>query len=234
MKAPAHIYTVKDVLSLPHYRHYSFDLWLTLIRSHARFKTARSIYFQQHLNPHLKPLEEVQSIFRRVDLMCNAINEKTGGNIRAEEMYLMVLHDLYEGKDFCSVDINALYQTIEKMILEYVPQIYSPETIDSLLLLKSRGAKINLLSNTGFIKGITLRKVLKATGMEGIFDFELYSDETGCSKPNQQIFGLVLEQAKLHHEHIEKSDILHIGDNALADVQGAQTFGFNTFHVHSS
>lgn len=225
--------TVKDIIKLDQYKHYSFDLWLTLIRSHPEFKYERSVYFQQQFNPLNKSLEEIQHIFRRVDLMCNAINEKTGGNIRAEEMYLMVLHDIYEGNNFCDIDITTLYQIIEEMIMHYLPQLYTSDTIESLQLLKSRGAKINLLSNTGFIKGCTLRKILRAVGVEGVFDFELYSDETGYSKPNQKMFELVLEHAKTHHSQIEKSEILHIGDNILADIQGAQTFGFSAFHVHS-
>ncbi|MNS29755.1 dUMP phosphatase [compost metagenome] len=224
--------TVKDVTTLALYKHYSFDLWLTLIKSHPEFKHKRSVYFQQQFNPLNKSLEEVQHIFRRVDLMCNAINEKTGGNIRAEEMYLMVLHDLYEGNTFFDVDMDALYQTVEEMIMHNLPQLYATDTIEALQLLKSRGSKINLLSNTGFIKGVTLRKILAAIGMDGIFDFELYSDETGCSKPNPQMFEQVFTQAQIYHDKIDKPEILHIGDNVLADIQGAKTFGFNTFHVH--
>ncbi|RYD21052.1 MAG: HAD family hydrolase, partial [Spirochaetia bacterium] len=69
------------------YKHYSFDLWMTLIRSNPAFKLERTRFFYQHFNCKEKTLEEVGLVFRQIDVMCNAINEKTGGNIHAEEMY---------------------------------------------------------------------------------------------------------------------------------------------------
>ena len=60
------------------YKHYSFDLWLTLIKSNPRFKQERTSYFYEKFNTKNKSIEEVALIFRQVDLMVNAINEKTG------------------------------------------------------------------------------------------------------------------------------------------------------------
>lgn len=225
---------IADLKDAQPYRHYSFDLWLTLIRSHPEFKQQRSLYFQQVYNPLGKPLEEVQRVFRKVDLMCNAINEKTGGNIDAEEMYLMVLHELIESNDYRQIDLEQLYDTVESMIFQYMPLVYSEHTIASLQFLKSRGAGLNLLSNTGFIKGRTLRKVLSATGLGDLFDFELYSDETGFSKPKQEMFALVWKQAQEQHASLQKEDILHIGDNVHADIGGAERFGFKAFLVHAT
>lgn len=65
------------------YRHYSFDLWLTLIRSNPAFKQKRTEYFHQNFNYSHKSIDEVALAFRQIDIMCNTINEKTGKNIDA-------------------------------------------------------------------------------------------------------------------------------------------------------
>src|SRR5690242_9186347 len=92
------------------YQHFSFDLWLTLIRSNPAFKDKRAEYFHQHFNYSNMPLEGVKHTFRQVDIMCNLINEKTGKNIDADEMYLMVLSTMNDGdKAVWNIDIEKLY-----------------------------------------------------------------------------------------------------------------------------
>ncbi|MNS84468.1 dUMP phosphatase [compost metagenome] len=164
--------------------------------------------------------------------MCNAINEKTGKNIEAEEMYLMVLYELDPKTDFCKLDLVQLYDAVEAMVLKYPPQLYATHTIDVLQQLKVSGATLNVLSNTAFIKGCTLRKVFNKIGLNDLFDFHLFSDETGVSKPNPNMFTLMHQQARAYHPNILPEDILHIGDNPRADIAGARAQGFQTFLVH--
>ena len=76
---------------MQYYRHYSFDLWLTLIKSNPAFKTERTRIFFEDYNIAGKSIEEVAAAFRRVDLLGNAINERTGKNIDSDELYLMVI-----------------------------------------------------------------------------------------------------------------------------------------------
>ena len=66
------------VKPMSRFRHYSFDLWLTLIKSNPAYKPERAGIFYRDYNSLNKSLEEIAAIFRQVDLMCNAINEKTG------------------------------------------------------------------------------------------------------------------------------------------------------------
>ena len=146
---------------MPYYQHYSFDLWLTLIKSDPAFKAERALYFHQHHNGLHKSEEEVASIFRQVDLMCNAVNEKSGNNIDADEMYLMVINFINDGKsDLDDVDMDLLAQDMEGLLFRYPPVLYSPVTFSSLQHLKlNSGGTFSLLSNTGYITGKTLRKV---------------------------------------------------------------------------
>jgi len=217
------------------FRHYSFDLWLTLIKSNPLFKQHRSRIFHQQYNALNKSLEEVEHIFRQVDIMCNNINETTGKNIDAEEMYLMVISQINDNKTgLQDVDINALYIQMETLLFEFLPLIYSDDTPEILAHIKENPVcTTNILSNTGFVKGVTLRKVLKQLNIAQYFDFQLYSDEAGLSKPNKAFFQVLLNQIAGLGQ-IELNQIIHIGDNLTADILGANSAGINSFQVNSN
>lgn len=222
---------------MPFYKHYSFDLWLTLIKSNPAFKTERTKYFHARFNSKKKTIEEVALVFRQVDLMVNAINEKTGKNIDADEMYLMVISIINDySTDFQDVDTEGLYLEMETLLLNNMPLLYSPESLIVLSELKASGlSTLNILSNTGFIKGKTLRKVLSNLKLSEMLDFQLYSDEVRLSKPNPEFFKLMLntiDQEK--HPEIGLHEIIHIGDNPVADVKGAKAMGINTLLINSN
>ncbi len=216
------------------HQHYSFDLWLTLIKSNPLFKKQRSKYFHQHFNFQQISLEEVEQKFRQVDVMCNAINERTGKNIDADEMYLMVISQINNNQiNLHDIDINQLYANMEALVFDYLPQVYDKDTINLLAQLKDRGATTNILSNTGFIKGVTLRKVLQQLELASYFDFQLYSDEAGMSKPNPAFFELMINQAQ-QLAPVQLQDITHVGDNPKADVEGALRAGINATLINSN
>ncbi len=224
-------------MDTPHYLHYSFDLWLTLIKSNPAFKPARSRYFHQHFNRQGKSLEEVIAAFRRIDLLGNSINECVGKNLEAEEMYLMVIHELNgESLPLREVDLPALNSAMEALVLEHHPILYSADVCDVLAQLQQRpGVTMNLLSNTGFIKGETLRKVLAKLLLDRFFCFQLYSDEVRLSKPAPAFFDMVVEGAeKYRGEVLQRQQILHIGDNAFTDLAGAQKAGMAALLIHSN
>jgi len=217
------------------YKHYSFDLWLTLIRSNPAFKQERAKIFHARYNPLKKSFAEVVTIFRNVDLMCNSINERTGKNIDADEMYLMVIsimNDYQPG--FPAVDTEALYLEMEALVFNYMPGIYCGNTAGLLGSLKE-SATVSLLSNTGFIRGVTLRKVLKALELDQYLDFQLYSDEVRLSKPNKAFFQLMLDQINQgQHRALELHEIVHVGDNPVADIYGANQLGIHSVLINSN
>lgn len=219
------------------YKHYSFDLWLTLIKSNPAFKTERTHYFHQNLNSKKKSMEEVGVIFRQVDLMVNAINEKTGKNVDADEMYLMVISIINDYDfNFGDVDLDELYQKMEILLLNHMPLIYCDSCLNVLSAIKSSGTTTtNILSNTGFIKGKTLRKVLNHLGIDTFIDFQLYSDEVRMSKPNAVFFQLMIDNIdRERHQELALQEIIHVGDNPVADIRGAQMMGINSMLIHSN
>ena len=216
------------------FEHYSFDLWLTLIKSNPLFKPARIEYFFENYNFSKKNTIEIKKIFRKVDLMCNLINEKVGKNVDAMEMYLMVLYIL-DSKDhgIDSIEIAKLYQNMEDLVLKNTPILLNQNIRPTLIKIRDQGATISLLSNTGFIKGTTLRKVLTKLKILDLFDFVIFSDEIDMSKPNNEIYKLLFDKVKLLKKpnSIKKDKIVHIGDNYTADYLGAKDFGFKAIFV---
>jgi putative hydrolase of the HAD superfamily len=220
------------------YQHYSFDLWLTLIKSNPYFKIERTKIFHRDFNPAGKSIDDVARAFRQVDLMCNAVNERTGKNIDADEMYLMVISMINDNQyPLADVDIDKLYTDMEKLLFYYLPVVYSPVTIEVLQHLKQKGdCSLSILSNTGFIKGETLRKVMVQLGLADFFNFQVYSDEEGMSKPNRALFNLMVQKVKACNKpkQISLADIIHIGDNPAADIAGANDAGLNSLLINSN
>lgn len=222
---------------MPVYKHYSFDLWLTLIKSNPNFKIERARYFHGKFNHTGKSLEEVTTIFRKVDLMVNSINEKTGKNIDAEEMYLMVISIINDySTDFSDIAVDQLYLDMELLLLNNMPEVYCSNSLNVLKRIRETGnSTTSLLSNTGFIKGQTLRKILDHLGISALLDFQLYSDEVRMSKPNPKFFQLMLDNIdRKKHQQIELHEVIHIGDNAIADLKGAECLGIKSLLINSN
>lgn len=212
-------------IDLKNFSHFSYDLWLTLIKSNPQFKSKRNLLFKDFFDVECS-IEKVTEVVRYYDVLCNNINENTGLNIDTYEIYYLILNALnVKANDIDTKQLNLFYRETELLFMEYKPQLVFPK-IDSLFEeIKAQGKTMNILSNTGFIKGYTLRKIIVDYGLEQYFSFQIYSDEVGFSKPNHKIFQLVYDQINSSNE-ITKKEVLHIGDNSIADYDGAIKFGF--------
>jgi putative hydrolase of the HAD superfamily len=163
------------------YKHYCFDLWQTLIKPDPAFKDDRNCFFYHNLNFGGKPIEEVALIFREVDLMCSAINEKTGKIIDAGQMYLMVIDLLNDHLyPLNRINLDSLVDEMDSILLRHPPLLSSTAMPQLLYQLREPGhVTMSILGNTGFIRGTTLRTVLKKLEISDFFDFQLYCDEIG-------------------------------------------------------
>jgi putative hydrolase of the HAD superfamily len=213
-------------INYKNYSHLSFDLWLTLIRSNPEFKKKRNLLFKDFFEIN-SSIERVNEVVRYYDVLCNSINEKTGLNLNTYEIYYLILNAL-------EVDLNVngterlgeFYNETEKLFLNYKPELIFPDIKLQFQKMTTEGKSINILSNTGFINGKTLRNILSFYELEDFISFQIYSDEVGYSKPNNEIFQLVFDQVNKTRE-TQKKEILHIGDNSIADYNGAVNFGFD-------
>lgn len=214
-------------IDIDSYEHFSFDLWLTLIKSNPDFKAKRDTLFKDFFSIE-KDTDEVRKVIRKYDVLFNRISEKTGNHIEREEVFLLMLDAL--GKDIETVDDNQLkqfFQQVDELFLNNRPVLLWENIEEILIKIKEKNKTASILSNTAFIHGDSLRKVLEHLGLADYFSFMIFSDEVKASKPNLRVFEIMF--AKINNfRTLEKKEILHIGDNKIADYEGANTFGVNS------
>ncbi|SEL55337.1 putative hydrolase of the HAD superfamily [Chitinophaga rupis] len=210
--------------------HFSFDLWLTLIRSNPAFKAKRNALFKSFFAIG-KPLEEVARVIRHHDILANKISEITGQHIHAERIYCQVLHELKVNvNELSRQEIVNFQAAADQLFMHYKPVLINSSIRSCFQAIKAAGKTISILSNTAFINGVILRKLLDHYELSALISFQLYSDETGFSKPAAGAFDLVFRHATAIRP-LNKTDILHIGDNPAADYQGAINYGFKAMLI---
>lgn len=208
------------------HKHFSFDLWLTLIKSNPNFKNRRDVLFKDYFEINDSQLN-VSNTIRKYDMLCNNISEKTGRHIYYHNIYYLILAELNKNIDEISIKkIDEFYILKEKLFFEYVPILIYPEISNILQQIKIKEKTASISSNTAFIQGATLRNIISYYSLSEYFSFQIYSDEIGVSKPNPLFFEEVYRNVKLR-QIVSKKDIVHIGDNKFADYYGAISYGFN-------
>ena len=217
-------------LEYSNYQHLSFDLWLTLIKSAPDFKKKRNVLFRDYFEVD-SAIEKVNEVVRYYDVLCNRINEKTGLNFNTFEIYFLILNALNVETDQIDIQkLNEFYMETEHLFMQFKPELIYPAIEVQFREIVEQGKTVSILSNTGFIKGFTLRKLLSYYNLHDYLSFQIYSDETGFSKPNDKMFQLVYDKINVT-KSIEKHEVLHLGDNMIADYNGAIRFGFKAMLI---
>lgn len=208
-------------------KHISFDLWLTLIKSHPQFKKKRAELIADKYNSKRLGLLQIEDFIRLLDKKIDKHNETTGGKVPAREMYYRILRETCkDGNNVLHEMAESLENESNKLFQLYQPELLNVNIIPILEWLKDKGYTINLSSNTGFIEADTLRIALDGIGLLPFFSFCIFSDEIKASKPSSVFFHEVYKKAGL-----AKEEMLHIGDNPLTDYKGAKDFGFEALLI---
>jgi HAD superfamily hydrolase (TIGR01662 family) len=93
-----------------------------------------------------------------------------------------------------------------------------PNARRTLLVLRSKGYRLGLISNTHWRFLPSVRKQF-----EELFDVITLSYEHGYVKPHSTIFVTTLERLR-----VKPNQSLHVGDDPIADVKGAKDVGMKT------
>jgi putative hydrolase of the HAD superfamily len=93
--------------------------------------------------------------------------------------------------------------------------------------LKGRGLKLGLVSNTMW-PGWMHRADMRRFGLDGYFDYLLFSGESGLWKPQPATFEHVLDQLD-----VTAAESVFIGDNPSVDVAPAQRVGMRGVWIES-
>ena len=169
-------------------------------------------------------------IVQHTDKVCDRLNELSGQKLATDLMYHRILQKL--GIESATIDhetLSMIKATVKKMFLNMPPLYLNESILPMLKSLKSEGYGLNIGSNTGFIESGTIVETLKNLNIAQYFDFCIFSDEIGASKPSFGFFEKVFESVA-----IEKKEILHIGDNLKADYEGALKYGFKAMLINNN
>jgi putative hydrolase of the HAD superfamily len=115
---------------------------------------------------------------------------------------------------------------LNQILLDLLPHQHHlmDDAFDTLEVLAARDYKMHIISN-GY-QDIQIKK-MKSGGIYHFFDQIITNDIAGARKPEKAIFDFALERA---NANIENS--IMIGDNLIADIEGARNAGLKTIYFN--
>ena len=115
---------------------------------------------------------------------------------------------------------------LNQMLLDLLPHQHHlmDDAFDTLEVLAKRGYTMHIISN-GY-QDIQIKK-MKSGGIHHFFDQIITNDIAGARKPQKAIFDFALYKA-----HADVSNSIMIGDNLIADIEGAKNAGLRTIYFN--
>lgn len=218
-------------------RHISFDAWNTLIIPNKEFARLRS---EEIAKAYGVSYEEGKLKYTETKRFLDTAAELTGFGTTVNNVWKLLNAQFKHSPVGCldEEDLIALQLRVQEIFRGNLPVVL-PEVVDALIEIKDRSITINILSNTNFIGGADLLEhVFDKQFGEEFFNFTLFSDEHQMAKPNPAFFHTAGSRAALHSSSrpknaalISSCNILHVGDNAITDVQGAEDAGWKSLFV---
>lgn len=194
------------------------DLWNTLIKGNPKFKKVKYDLLQSYF-----PLLNVDKAFiamKRAKVDFDTMVNSTGLMLSDEQMLRHTFHFIFPTLTFQSLEYKMFKEWYAEYLIlsvEHSPTLYDDDTYN---VLKEHSKHFNLClsSNTRFMGGKTLTKVLDKLDILPFFDRLLFSDELKVSKPNVAMF---------------KGNKYHVGDNYYTDFLYPQEHGVSTVWIHN-
>lgn len=176
----------------------------------------------------LKDIFDREGVRKKYDLLFEdfhrqyfTINENLWAKIRDGEIDKEYLrkHRFYDSFLFFGIDDMELSMKFEDNFLDEIINYNElvPGAYELLEYLSEKDYDLHILSN-GF-KEVTSRKA-ELSGIKGYFKTILSADEIQIRKPNPEIYEYALNNAGA-----VKNESIMIGDDWVADVEGALSFG---------
>ena len=110
--------------------------------------------------------------------------------------------------------------------MQRVPPAVDPSAFAALTALCAQGYRLAIISNVMRTPGRMLRQVLDGYGLLGFFTTTTFSDEVGIRKPAREIFALTLATLATPAQAA-----VHVGDDLILDVMGAQHAGLRVVYI---
>lgn len=201
----------------------SLDVWGTLLRSHPDFKPTRMEYLLAPgtLDPITFPAT-LKEVDQHADLLSMEDGVDRGGAWRLSRAMEAAQREPFEVTDEM---VETILAAQSEMARAFPPNPLHPE-LPELVAAISEHIPVAITSNTGMLPGVLMRDLLAAAGYKAdVWTFSNEVEGKGC-KPFPAIF-----EATIKGLGVPAGNILHVGDNELADVIGGRAAGMMTAHV---
>ncbi|HEX6461683.1 MAG TPA: HAD family hydrolase [Candidatus Saccharimonadales bacterium] len=195
----------------------SFDMWLTIINTNTIFGSTRKEMIYKKIaakNGHLNKTA-FEKAFEAMKRETELASESSGHHIDLEAR----INDLLRRLNLASLPKEQLLEIEreqDKLARKYIPPLLSAKTPLLFRNIIESGRRIAIISNTGMLTSDHVRYYLNKHGLDKFISFEVYSDETGYTKPSKHAYDKLLGLTNIKPQHI-----VHIGDNENADFKGA-------------
>jgi putative hydrolase of the HAD superfamily len=205
----------------PMTRAISLDFWGTVATPNPQYGAARKKFFSELFGIDE---DEAHSRYLAVKRHCDSSAEAEGESITPLVAVKRVLADHQRTRTTNAAEVLL---ELEEIVRKHPPIIH-PDIPGLIADLQSHhDVVIGVASNTNFIRG----SLQDEHGHIG-WDFCVYSDEIGVSKPDPDFFSTVVSEASRRcEERLSPDDVLHMGDNRVCDLGGASKAGLRALLV---
>lgn len=220
----------------------SLDLWMTLIKSDPRFKPTRNAMLRDTFAPEITK-ERFSAVLREADKEADAACMGSGRDLGLSERLAMTLERLRLPVDErMKPEAVMEAQAEQSRLARAFHPLPMTKDLPGLLrvLRREAGSVVVSTSNTGMLPANLMRELLDLAGFKECFDAQVFSDEVqaaslhgeyGC-KPYPSIFTTTFEAMKNLRPTLRHRDVVHIGDNYVADYCGSAGFGLRPVLVN--
>lgn len=195
-------------------KHISLDFWNTLAIPNKQFAADREVYLGYVCKISFT---KIKPLYQATKKYLDTLAESQGTGFTVEQNYELLLRQF----NLSLKQRQEIQVGIETLFLQ------SPPTINEDLIFKlldRRCYSYSIASNTNFISGKIIRKILSK---HLLTKFELFSDELGFSKPHHLFFNNIIDRAGCKPE-----EILQIGDHPVCDGEAA-LYGIKTLILNN-
>ena len=203
----------------------TFDLWNTLF-SNKDYSDLRIQYLMDVLGKQeiIRSYTEIKEAYISTHTYAYEVWKKENHrHVSTEERVNHILKKLH-------VELpKELEAIIVKEFKEFIlrdPPLLIEGVRETLEALSSK-YKMGIISDTGFIPGYVIRKLLERHRILDLFESTVFSDEIGFYKPHRLLFETALRELEA-----EPSEAVHVGDLLQTDVAGAKAIGMKAIWVN--
>ena len=177
-----------------------------------------------------------RSVFRLAEELFPGRGEELSNQWRTRQFeYTWLRNSMRLYMDFWHVTQDALSYAAQQSKLELTAEKSSQlmsaflrmkpwsDVVAAIETLRKRGLRLALLSN---LTPVMMRSCIAASGLQGMFEFELSTDSVRAFKPDPAAYAMGTEAF-----HLEKHEILFVAFGGW-DAVGAKAFGYTTYWVN--